>query len=315
MTLEAGNPRTVFGIGLDSGFNGMDVTPGDPETLIRHAKEADSAGLDVVTVTDHPYHHGQLDAYATLGFVLGATTHVSGVVTVTNLPCRPAPMLARTISALSTLSGGRIALGIGAGVFWHEIVKLGFEPRTPGEAVRMLAEGITLFKALTGGGEPVNFEGEFYRVDGLLPAEAPTPPIWTGSMGPRSLAVTGRLADAWNPPAAKDWRSDLVAGCRPMIEKAALEAGRDPAEIVHIYNVFGRITDTPLEGTRDDDGNWLGGTVEQWVEELTIAVDDYAAGGFVYFPVADTPEGLDEARIRWAREVVPAVRAATTRAG
>jgi hypothetical protein len=50
--------------------------------------------------------------------------------------------------------------------------------------------------------------------------------------------------------------------------------------------------------------------VEQWVEELTIAVDTYGAGGFVFVPVADTPEDAEKARAKWAREVVPAVREA-----
>ncbi|EFL20365.1 conserved hypothetical protein [Streptomyces himastatinicus ATCC 53653] len=117
------------------------------------------------------------------------------------------------------------------------------------------------------------FDGEFCKVDGLAPAQAPTPPIWTGSMGPASLAVTGRLADAWMPAGAQDWRSDFVAGARPVIDKAAVEAGRDPS--------------------------------------LVAPINDYRAGGFVYFPVAETADGQETARYRWAHEIVSAVRAAT----
>jgi alkanesulfonate monooxygenase SsuD/methylene tetrahydromethanopterin reductase-like flavin-dependent oxidoreductase (luciferase family) len=305
----------VFGIGLDTGFNGMQGSPGDPDRLISDAQEADRAGLDVVTVTDHPYHGGQLDAYAALGFVLGATTGVSGVVTVTNLPCRPMPMLARTVSALSRLSGGRIALGIGAGALWDEIVKLGVERRTPGAAVRMLAEGITLFRALTGGGGPLTFDGEFYHVDQLTPAEVSTPPIWTGSIGPGSLKVTGELADAWMPAGAQDWRSDFVAHGRRVIDEAALGAGRDPSDIATVYNVFGSITAEPAKTTRAVESNGVSlfhGTVEQWTEELVTAVDEHRAGGFIYFPVAETEQEQRTARTRWAQEVVPAVRAAMT---
>ncbi len=47
---------------------------------------------------------------------------------------------------------------------------------------------------LSAGGEPVTFDGEFYHVSGLDPADAPAPRIFTGSVGPKSLAVTGRLA-------------------------------------------------------------------------------------------------------------------------
>jgi len=303
----------IFGIGLDTGFNGMQLSTGDPDRLISDAQEADQAGLDVVTVTDHTYHGGQLDAYAALGFVLGATTRVSGVVTVTNLPCRPMPMLARTVSALSALSAGRIALGIGAGALWDEIVKLGVELRTPAAAVRMLAEGITLFRALTGGGDPVTFDGEFYHVDALSPAQVPTPPIWTGSIGPGSLAVTGELADAWVPAGAQDWRSDFVANGRRVIDKAALDVGRDPSDIATVYNVFGSITAEPAKPARGVGGNGVGlfnGTIEQWTEELVVAVNDCRAGGFIYFPVAEAEQEQRAARTRWAQEIVPAVRAA-----
>jgi hypothetical protein len=48
--------------------------------------------------------------------------------------------------------------------------------------------------------------------------------------------------------------------------------GRDPREIATIYNVPGRITILPLPATRDDSGRWIGGSVEQWVDELTTAV-------------------------------------------
>lgn len=332
---------TVFGVALDTGFNGAVTGIRDAGRLVAQARNADRDGLDVVTMTDHPYSPAQFDAYATLGFVLGATTNVTGAVTVTNLPCRPAPTLAKTASGLSELSGGRFALGVGAGVFWDEIVKLGVERRTPGEAVRLFEESITLVKLLTGGGEPVTFDGEFYRVDGLAPSEAPTPPIWSGSIGPRSLAVTGRLADAWLPGGAQDWRSELVATSRSVIDKAAIEAGRDPGGIKTIYNVMGRITDAPLSvgnatagsrlggsadelatsvrdqhaagaalTTRNPDGTWAGGSVEQWVEELTTAVEDFGASGFVFLPVADTVAEAERARARWAQEIAPAVREA-----
>jgi hypothetical protein len=59
-------------------------------------------------VADHPYFGDKLDAYALTGFLLGQTERITGMVTVTNLPSRPAPVLARTLTSLSVLSGGRI---------------------------------------------------------------------------------------------------------------------------------------------------------------------------------------------------------------
>ncbi|KZB80367.1 LLM class flavin-dependent oxidoreductase [Amycolatopsis regifaucium] len=133
----------------------------------------------------------------------------------------------------------------------------------------------------------VSLEGEFYSVAGLEPAAAAAPPVWTGAVGPKSLAVTGKLADGWLPGRAADWLSPRFAESRPIIDKAAVEAGRDPAEVATIYHFPGRITENPLAATRGDDGRWIGGSVEQWVEELTSAVRNHAAAGFICFPVND----------------------------
>jgi alkanesulfonate monooxygenase SsuD/methylene tetrahydromethanopterin reductase-like flavin-dependent oxidoreductase (luciferase family) len=293
--------KALFGFGPETGV-------GEVEALLAHATRADRDGLDLVTLSDHPYFPDRLDAYAALGVVLGRTTRVAGAVNVTNVPSRPAPMLARTVTGLSALSGGRVVLGIGAGGLWDELAKLGVERRSPAAAVRALEEAITVVRALCGGGEPVTFEGEFHSVAGLIPAEVPAPPIWTGSLGPRSLAVTGRLADGWVPGHAADWRSTRVAESRPLIDEAAAAVGRDPSEIATVYNVPGRITNTPLPTTRDDHGRWVGGSVEQWVEELTEAATDFDAAGFVYFPVGGTD--TDAALGRWAAEIAPAVREA-----
>ncbi|QXV63487.1 LLM class flavin-dependent oxidoreductase [Amycolatopsis sp. TNS106] len=291
---------TLFGFGLETGV-------GEVEDLLRHAGQADRAGLDLVSLSDHPYFADRLDAYAALGVILGRTSRVTAAVNVTNLPSRPAPMLARTITSLSALSGGRVALGIGAGGLWREIAKLGVEHRTPAEAVRAMGEAITLIKALSGGGAPVTFEGEFYSVDGLVPAAAPAPPVWTGAVGPKSLAVTGKLADGWIPGHAADWLSPRFAESRPVIDQAAVDAGRDPGEIATIYNFPGRITEKPLLSPRDDEGRWVGGSPEQWVGELVPAVRDHGAAGFIYFPVEDGAT-TDSALGRWGNEVVPAIR-------
>jgi alkanesulfonate monooxygenase SsuD/methylene tetrahydromethanopterin reductase-like flavin-dependent oxidoreductase (luciferase family) len=175
-----------------------------------------------------------------------------------------------------------------------------------------MEEAITLVRAPSGG-DPVTFDGQFYQVSGLVPAPVPTPPIWTSSLGPKSLAVTGRLADGWIPGHAADWRSSRFTESRPIIDEAAAAVGRDPSEIATVYNVPGRIATSPLPATRDDSGRWIGGSVGQWADELTTAVLTHGAAGFVYFPASDgTPS--DIALGRWAREVVPTVREAVRQA-
>jgi alkanesulfonate monooxygenase SsuD/methylene tetrahydromethanopterin reductase-like flavin-dependent oxidoreductase (luciferase family) len=294
--------EVVFGFGAHTGVDGV------PE-LLRMAEQADRDGLDVFSVSDHPYIGGRLDAYAAVGFILGRTQHISGFANVTNLPTRPAPMLARMVTSLSAMSGGRIVLGMGAGGLWDRISDMGVPRLSPGEAVNAFEEAIVLVKLLSGGGPPVTYRGRYYQVDQIEPAPVAAPPVWTGSVGPKSLAATGRVADGWIPGHAADWRSERYRVSRPVIDEAAAAVGRDPREIRTVFNFPGRITDRPLPATRDRDGRWIGGSAGQWVEELTEAVLEYGASGFTLFSAGHGAPDLVFLG-RWAREIVPAVREA-----
>ena len=298
--------QALFGASLGQ-WNGADI--GDVAGVLDLATTADANGLDLFTVADHVYFGDRLDAYTTVGFALGRTSRISGLVAVTCLPTRPAPLVARTITSLSALSGGRVVLGIGAGFIWDMITKLGVPRLTPGAAVRAMEEAIALIKALCGGPDPVTFDGDFYQVYGLDPAPVPAPPVWTGSVGPRSLAVTGRAADGWVPSRGSDWLSTLYRESRPRIDEAAVAAGRDPSAIVDIFNFGGRITPSPLAQTRGEDGRWIGGSATQWIEEMASAVIDHGAGGFIFRATDDTPAPV--ALAMFAQEIVPAVREAT----
>lgn len=298
-------PALVFGFGAHPEID-------DAPEFERMVDQADRDGLDLFSLSDHPYAGARLDAYAAIGFLLGRTRRIAGLANVTNLPTRPAPMLARTVTSLSAVSGGRIVLGMGAGGLWDRIADMGVPRLGPADAVDAFEEAIVLVKSLAGGGPPVTFAGRHYRVDGIPPAPVAAPPVWTGSVGRRSLAATGRVADGWIPGHAADWLSERYRTSRPVIDAAAAAVGRDPAEIRTVFNLPGGITDRPLPATRDADGRWIGGSVAQWVEELTGAVLEYGASGFTLFSAGHGAP--DSATLgRWAAEVAPAVREAVAK--
>ena len=166
---------------------------------------------------------------------------------MTNLVSRPAPLLARTVTGLSSISGDRFILGIGAGVCGRNSSLSEFHASRPENEYGRSKRAIIVVRALSGGGDPVRFDGEFYQDVELNPSAAPTPPIWIGALGPKGLAVTGRNADGWMPEHLADWRSTLVAESRPIIDEAAARAGRDPADVVTVYNVSRRVTRVPLQ--------------------------------------------------------------------
>lgn len=290
----------LFGFGAHSDIAGIPA-------LSRMVRQADDDGLDLFSLSDHPYLGSRVDAYASLGFLLGGTRRIAGFANVTNLPLRPAPLLARTVTSLSALSGGRVVLGVGAGGRWDRISEMGVPRLSPADAVTAFEEAIVLIRRLSGGGPPETFQGWFLSVDAVEPSPVPAPPIWTGSVGPRSLAATGRVADGWIPGHAADWLSPRYLSSRPIIDEAARAADRDPRSVRTVFNFPGRITDRPLPATRDASGRWIGGSAGQWVEELTGAVLEHDASGFMLF----SPEGgaPDEMSLkRWANDIVPAVR-------
>ena len=302
MSTALAERHVVFGFGAHGGVD-------DGPDLLRQARQADEDGLDLFSLSDHPYLGERLDAYATLGFVLGGTRHLAGFANVTNLPTRPPAMLARTVTSLSAISGGRVVLGMGAGGLWDRIAAMGVPRLDPGAAVDAFEEAIVLVKKLSGGGPPVSYQGRHYQVDQIEPAPVAAPPVWTGSVGPKSLAATGRVADGWLPGRASDWLSERFRTSRPIIDEAAAAVGRAPREIRTIFNLPGRVIDRPLATTRDRDGRWLGGAVDQWVEELTGAVLTHGASGFMLFsPGGGTPDPVSLRR--WALDIVPAVREA-----
>ncbi|MFI6941827.1 LLM class flavin-dependent oxidoreductase [Streptomyces sp. NPDC050418] len=293
----SGSP--VFGFGAHS-------TLDEGPELLRLVRQADRDGLDHFSLSDHPYIGERLDAYATIAFLLGRTERIAGFANVTN-PTRPPAMLARTLTSLSSLSDGRVILGMGAGGIWDRISAMGVRKLTPAEAVEAFEEAIVLVRLLSGGGDPVTYEGRHFQVHKIAPAPVPAPPVWTGSVGRKSLAVTGRVADGWIPGHAADWLSERYRDSRPVIDEAARAAGRDPDGIATVFNLPGRITDAPLPATRDAEGRWLGGNVAQWTEELTSAVLEHGASGFTLFsPKGGTQDGLSLGR--WGAEIAPAVR-------
>ncbi|MEV0212951.1 LLM class flavin-dependent oxidoreductase [Micromonospora sp. NPDC050695] len=278
---------------------GSFTTPGtdDPDRTVGLAVLAEQAGLDLVTFQDHPYQPRFLDTWTLLSFVAARTSRVHVSANVTNLPLRPPAVLARSIASLDLLTGGRVALGLGAGAFWDAIEAMGGRRLTPGEGVRALEEAIEVIRQMwdaeARGG--VRVDGEFHRVVGAKrgPAPAHAVPIWLGAYKPRMLQLTGRRADGWLPSLGYLQPGDLAKG-NAIIDEAAREAGRSPRDVRRLLNISGTFS-TVGRGPLD-------GPAEQWVRELTeLALGD-GVGTFIL--ASDDPDALR----RFAGEVAPAVR-------
>ncbi|MGW0854525.1 LLM class flavin-dependent oxidoreductase [Streptomyces sp. NPDC002690] len=279
---------------------GANVDPvwADPGQPLRVARQVEEAGLDLVTVQDHPYQSAFYDAWTLISYLIGATRKVAFVPTVANLPLRPPAILAKSAASLDVLAPGRIQLGLGTGAFWDAIAAMGGPRREAGDAVTALDEAVEITRLMWSGERSVRFEGEHYSVAGLHPGPAPSPGlgIWLGAYGPRMLALTGRKADGWIPSYGF-FGLDRLADAVARIDAAARDAGRDPAALRKVYNLNGMIG--PVESAEPFQGN-----VRQWADRIIGLVREHGMNGFVYWPDADHLRQLT----RFALEVVPAVR-------
>ncbi|MBO3102709.1 LLM class flavin-dependent oxidoreductase [Cellulomonas fengjieae] len=283
---------------------GTFLTPSaaDPHRVVGLAQATEHAGLDLVTFQDHPYQPAFLDTWTLLSWVAASTERVHLAGNVLNLPLRPPAVLARAAASLDLLSGGRIALGLGAGAFWDAIVAMGSPRLTPGQGVDALDEAIDIIRGIWDAAErtPLRVHGTHHHVDGAKrgPSPAHDIPVWLGAYKPRMLALVGRKADGWLPSLGYLQDGDLAAG-NARIDDAAHSAHRDPREIRRLLNLGG--------GSFSGSG-FLQGPPQRWVDDLLPLVLDQGISGLVL--------STDDARTiaRFGEEVAPALREAVAAA-
>ena len=263
--------------------------------VIELAQRADAAGLDWVSVQDHPYQPAFLDAWTLLTAIAAATENIGVFPNVANLPLRPPAMLARAAASLDILSGGRVELGLGTGAFWDAIAAMGGPRRTAGESVDALREAIAVIRALWTPGHGARLHGKHYDLNGAKPGPFPVHQvgIWVGAYKERMLRLTGELADGWLPSSPYAPPEQLAA-MNALIDAAATDAGRPPAAVRRIYNIAGSF---------DSSGSgFLAGPPKVWAEQLAGLALDEGMSGFVL--MADDALTVE----RFAAEVAPSVR-------
>jgi alkanesulfonate monooxygenase SsuD/methylene tetrahydromethanopterin reductase-like flavin-dependent oxidoreductase (luciferase family) len=266
------------------------------DEVLTLARVADEAGLDYVGIQDHPYQRRFLDTWMLMATVLARTQRVSVFPDVSNLPLRPPAVIAKSAASLDVLSGGRFELGLGAGAFWEAVEAMGGPRRSPGESVDALIEAIEVIRLMWSDQRSVRFDGTYYRLAGVKPGPPPVHPmgIWLGAGGRRTLSLVGRAADGWVP--SSGWATpDKLPDMHARIDESAAAAGRDPARIARVYNVWGTI---------DGGGGFLQGDSSQWVDELTGLAVEHGMDTFVFGPADDPVTQVQ----RFAEEVAPAVR-------
>jgi len=259
--------------------------PGGPTTLgdelATIARTADQAGFDMLAVMDHfyqiaaigPPEQDMLEAYTTLGFLAAHTRRPKLITVITGVAYRHPGVLAKIVSTLDVLSGGRAWLGIGAA--WNDVEARGLGVPFPPLAERFerLEEAIRICLQMWSGDE-TPFEGKHYRLERPLnvpqPLTRPHPPIMIGGGGERkTLRLVAKYADACNLFATPELEHKLE-----VLRDHCEREGRDYDEIEKtVYFPFepgkdgegvGRILDRLAEFAKLGIGTVIGNVAEVW---------------------------------------------------
>lgn len=221
--------------------------PGGPAaifpTVVDQARQAESSGFDTVLLMDHFYQldsHGAVDepmleCYTTLGALASATSTIKLSALVTGNTYRNPALLAKTVTTLDVVSGGRAVLGIGAGWFELEHQALGFEYGTFSDRFTRLDEALQIIVPMLAGDRPT-VEGAWYRVEDAInePRLRTRIPVMIGGSGEnKTFPLAARFADHVNILCP----DDLIAHKVRVLAQRCEQIGRDPQSLATSFLV------------------------------------------------------------------------------
>jgi F420-dependent oxidoreductase-like protein len=178
--------------------------------LAEIARTADDCGFDSLWVMDHfwqipnigPASEPMLEAYSALSYMAALTKRARLGTMVTGVIYRHPGILAKTVTTLDVLSGGRAYLGIGAAWNQAESRGLGIPFPTTRERFERLEEALQIMR-LMWSDNPAPYTGKYYQLEETLNQPQvltkPHPPILIGGGGEKkTLRLVARYADACN---------------------------------------------------------------------------------------------------------------------
>jgi F420-dependent oxidoreductase-like protein len=261
-------------------------------TVVAQAQEAEAAGFDTVLVMDHFYQlpgigtpdNPMLECYTTLGALASATSRVQLSALVTGNTYRNPALLAKTVTTLDVVSGGRAILGIGAGWFEREHHDYGFEFGTFTQRFERLEESLQIIGPMLRGENPT-FAGSWYHVENAMnnPRLRPSIPILLGGSGERkTFRLAARFADHMNIICDVGDLPRKIAALRQRCE----EVGRDPATLPTSYLAFVIMVESAAEARALEDSippdrrsRVFAGTPDQVAEAVQRDVLDQGVTG------------------------------------
>ena len=298
----------------------------DWESFERSAIRIDELGYDHLSTWEHLYaifgdpYQPIFEGYATLAAWAKVTKRTRLGLLVGANTFRNPGLVAKLVTTIDHISGGRAILGIGGAWFEQEHTEHGIEfGKSPGTRLTWMDEAAGAMRALLDGETVTSPPDGRYRFSNLrlLPAPVqPHLPIMIGGSGERkTLRSVAKYADQWNAMGSveklrhkvsvlrvhceavgRDFdQIELTAGCKPIIRSTEAEArALWEAQMAH--------NRTPMADVLDDSTFWVG-TPEQVAEKM---IERKALGFHTFIGELAAPFD-DETIERWITDVKPMV--------
>jgi probable F420-dependent oxidoreductase len=254
-----------------------------------------------------PMYRSVQDPIVSLAYVAAVTERARLGLAVVNAPFYPPILLAKQLSTLDQVSGGRLDAGLGLGWAEQEFAAVGVSQARRGARIE---EFVQCLKAIWIE-DVVEFDGEFYRMPPARveprPVQRPHPPLLLGGGAEPALRRVGRLADGWISASRHDLRA--IAGDIAVMKQAAEQAGRDPEALRFIVRgVIDLREDGDAAGHREpDERRPLHGTAEQIRHDLAALADQGVGEVFIdlnFDPKVGSPDADPQASMRYAERVL-----------
>lgn len=257
-----------------------------PEAILATAQAAERLGWRTLCGDDHivvPREDGGTygliyEIITTLAWLGGQTSRVILQPSVIVVPQRNAVIVAKELATVASLTGGRVAAGVGIGWNIHEYRNIGVEDRFRVRGA-YLDETIALWRHLWSGTD-APFHGRFHQMEDALfapvPPQGPAMPIIVGGRSDHGVRRAGRLGDGYqlsqNGPAG-------MAQRLPLLRAAAEEAGRPMPRLSARAQVYfgpppAGATAAALHGSPEE----IGRVIDEWIalglDELLLDIDE-----------------------------------------
>jgi phthiodiolone/phenolphthiodiolone dimycocerosates ketoreductase len=213
-----------FGIGLP-------MTGESLEAVIEYASVTEALGFDAVLTADHvsiPY-----EALTLLTAVAMKTQRIRVGTLALDGNRRDPATLAHTTATLDRVSGGRLIVGVGKGVFNEASYGVPVE-----KPVSRMLEVLQVLKKLWTQ-DAVSHAGEFFTYNSLRlaskPLQTPHPPLWVAAFGRRMQRIAAEVGDGF---ITQNMPPHLFTTCLKQVRADAARAGKDPEKVEAVYGMM-----------------------------------------------------------------------------